>query len=102
MHAVITTGGFQYRVTTGQVIKVQKIELEIGRTVELEALAVGDGEDIKVGSPTVAGSKVVMEIINHQLGDKVTTIKFRRRKHSMKKIGHRQRYTYVRITSIAA
>ena len=102
MYAVIKSGGFQYRVTTGQVIRLQKVELELGAFIELEAMSVGDGADIKIGRPTVAGSKVTLEVINHERGVKITTIKFKRRKHHMKKIGHRQWYTFVRVTDIVA
>jgi len=102
MHAVIKSGGFQYRVTQGQVIRLQKIELELGAFVDVEAMSVGDGENIKIGKPTVAGSKVRLEVINHQRGKKITTIKLKRRKHHMKKIGHRQWYTFVRVTEITA
>jgi large subunit ribosomal protein L21 len=102
MYAVIKNGGFQYRVTKGQVIRLQKVELELGAFIDVEAMAVGNGTELKIGQPIVAGSKVRLEVINHQRGKKITTIKLKRRKHHIKKIGHRQWYTFVRVAEIVA
>ena len=102
MYAVIKSGGKQYRVKEGQTLKLEKIEVATGETIEFdEVLLVSDGEKIKVGAPLVAGAKVTAEVIDHGRGDKVTIIKFRRRKHSMTRQGHRQWYTEVKITGIA-
>ena len=102
MYAVIKTGGKQYRVKEGDVLKIEKLELETGSAVDFDqVLLVANGEDVKVGAPLVDGAKVSAELVNHGHGDKVKIIKFRRRKHSMKRQGHRQWFTEVKITGIA-
>lgn len=102
MYAVIKSGGKQYRVKEGEVIKLEKLELETGASVDFsEVLLVANGDDVKVGAPLVEGAKVTAEVVGHGRGDKVTIIKFRRRKHHMKRQGHRQWFTEVKITSIA-
>ncbi|KAA9132550.1 50S ribosomal protein L21 [Marinihelvus fidelis] len=101
MYAVFSTGGKQYRATTGDIIKVEKIEAEKGATVELDqVLLVGEGEDVTVGSPLVDGGKVLAKVVEHGRGDKVKIIKFKRRKHQLKRAGHRQYYTALEITGI--
>ncbi len=103
MYAVIETGGKQYRVTEGQYLKVEKLGLEEGATVELDkVLMVADGDDIKVGAPYVAGGVVTAKVKSVGRGKKVRIIKFRRRKHSRKTQGHRQSYTEIEITGIKA
>ncbi|MBB1487953.1 50S ribosomal protein L21 [Oceanospirillum sediminis] len=102
MYAVIKSGGKQYRVAEGDVLKIEKLELETGASVDFDqVLLVADGDDVKVGAPLVDGAKVTAEVVSHGRGDKVKIIKFRRRKHSMKRQGHRQWYTEVKITGIA-
>ncbi|WP_086479788.1 50S ribosomal protein L21 [Oceanospirillum sanctuarii] len=102
MYAVIKTGGKQYRVKEGDVLKIEKLELETGSAVDFDqVLLVANGEDVKVGAPVVEGAKVSAEVVSHGRGDKVKIIKFRRRKHSMKRQGHRQWFTEVKITGIA-
>ena len=101
MYAVFQSGGKQHRVVEGETLKLEKIEVATGETIEFdEILMVANGDDIKIGEPTVAGAKVTAEIVSHGRGEKVTIIKFRRRKHSMKRQGHRQWYTEVKITGI--
>ena len=101
MFAVIKTGGKQYRVQEGQTLKVEKLAIEAGSAVEFdEVLLVSNGDDVKVGAPVVEGSKVTAEVVAHGRGDKVKILKFRRRKHSMKRAGHRQWFTEVKITGI--
>ncbi|QFU03147.1 50S ribosomal protein L21 [Halomonas sp. THAF5a] len=103
MYAVIKSGGKQYRVQEGQTLKLEKLEVPTGDTIEFdEVLLVGSDEDVKIGAPTVEGAKVAAEIVSHGRGDKVTILKFRRRKHSMKRQGHRQWFTEVKITGISA
>ncbi|MGM0522392.1 MAG: 50S ribosomal protein L21 [Pseudomonadota bacterium] len=103
MFAVIKSGGKQYRVEEGQTLKLEKIEVATGETIEFdEVLLVGNDDDVTVGAPLVDGAKVSAEIVDHGRGDKVTIIKFRRRKHSMKRQGHRQWFTEVKITGISA
>jgi large subunit ribosomal protein L21 len=103
MYAVIVTGGKQYRVEEGQTLKVEKIETATGETVALEkVLLVGNGDDVKIGQPVVEGAKVTAEVVAHGRHKKVKIIKFRRRKHSMKQMGHRQWFTELKITGISA
>ena len=103
MFAVVKTGGKQYRVSEGDRLRVETLEAEAGASIELDSvLMVGEGESVKVGSPTVSNASVTAKIIDHGRADKVKIIKFRRRKHHMKRMGHRQNYTEVEITSINA
>ena len=102
MFAVIVSGGKQYRVQEGQTLKLEKLTAEAGSSVEFDrVLLVGNGDDVKVGAPVVEGAKVAAEVVGHGRGDKVTIIKFRRRKHHMKRQGHRQWFTEVKITGIS-
>ncbi len=102
MYAVIKSGGKQHRVTEGETLKLEKIEAATGDTIQFdEVLLVTDGDDIKIGTPVVEGAAVSAEVISHGRAEKVRIIKFRRRKHSMKRQGHRQWYTEVKITDIA-
>ncbi len=101
MYAVIETGGKQHRVVEGEHIKVEKIEAEIGSTIDFDRiLMVGEGESIKVGTPAVDGAKVSAEVVQHGRREKVTIVKFKRRKHHMKRQGHRQWFTEIKITAI--
>ncbi|BES69970.1 50S ribosomal protein L21 [Marinobacter nanhaiticus D15-8W] len=101
MYAVIVSGGKQHRVAEGEVLKLEKIEAETGGTVEFDrVLLVADGDNVKVGEPVVSGASVTAEVVRHGRGDKVQIIKFRRRKHHMKRQGHRQWFTEVKITGI--
>ena len=101
MYAVIVSGGKQHRVKEGETLKLEKLEVETGGTIEFDrVLLVGNGDDIKVGVPVVDGAKVTAEVVDHGRHDKIQIIKFRRRKHSMKRQGHRQWFTEVKITGI--
>ena len=101
MYAVIVSGGKQHRVKEGETLKLEKLEVETGGRVEFDrVLLVADGEKVQVGSPVVDGAKVTAEVVNHGRHDKIQIIKFRRRKHSMKRQGHRQWFTEVKITGI--
>jgi len=103
MYAVIKSGGKQYRVQEGQTLKLEKLEVPTGDTIEFdEVLLVGNDDDVTVGAPLVDGAKVAAEVVAHGRGDKIPIIKFRRRKHSMKRQGHRQWFTEVKITGISA
>ncbi|HER34560.1 MAG: 50S ribosomal protein L21 [Halothiobacillaceae bacterium] len=103
MYAVVVTGGKQYRVEQGSKVRVEKLPGDAGSTVTLDkVLMVGDGSDIKVGTPNVDGASVTAEIVGQGRGKKVEIIKFRRRKHHMKRQGHRQAYTELKITGISA
>ena len=103
MYAVIKTGGKQHRVVEGETLKVEKIEVATGDTIQFdEVLLVAAGDDINIGTPYVSGAAVKAEIIAHGRGEKVRIIKFRRRKHSMTRQGHRQWFTEIKITEILA
>lgn len=101
MYAVIKTGGKQYKVSEGATLKVEKIAADEGAKIELDqVLMVVDGDNVKLGSPLVEGGKVTATIKSHGRGKKVEIIKFRRRKHHRKQMGHRQSYTELEITGI--
>ena len=101
MYAVIATGGKQYRVTKDATLRVEKLDAEVGATVEFgEVLLMGSGADVKLGAPLLKGSKVVATVVRHGKGDKVSIVKFRRRKHYLRQGSHRQPYTEVKVTSI--
>ncbi len=103
MYAVIKTGGKQYRVATGDTLKVESLPAEVGAQVKLsEVLAVVDGADLKAGTPLLPGAAVMATVLSHGRGDKVTIFKMQRRKHFQKHAGHRQNFTELRIDSIAA
>jgi large subunit ribosomal protein L21 len=103
MYAVFATGGKQYRAITGDILKIEKLDAEKGATVKLDqVLMVGEGEDVKVGTPYLKGGTVTATVVEHGRGDKIRIIKFKRRKHHMKKMGHRQDFTRIEITGIAA
>ncbi|MBN7770508.1 50S ribosomal protein L21 [Marinobacter daepoensis] len=101
MYAVIVSGGKQHRVKEGETLKLEKLEVETGGSIEFDrVLLVANGDDVKVGAPVVDGAKVTAEVVSHGRHDKVNIIKFRRRKHHMKRQGHRQWFTEVKITGI--
>lgn len=103
MYAIVATGGKQYRVKEGEKLRVEKLSADAGDTVELDkVLLVGEGEDIKVGAPYLDGAKVTATVTENGRGDKVKIVKFRRRKHSRRTMGHRQSYTEIEITGITA
>jgi large subunit ribosomal protein L21 len=103
MYAIVATGGKQYRVKEGEKLRVEKLNAEAGDTVELDkVLLVGEGEDIKVGAPYLDGAKVTATVAANGRGDKVKIVKFKRRKHHQKQMGHRQAYTEIEITGISA
>jgi len=103
MYAVFKTGGKQYRAKQGDVLKIEKLELDAGSDVAFDhVLMLGEGDDVKIGAPTVAGAVVSGRVLSQGRADKVHIVKFRRRKHFRKQQGHRQYYTEVEITAISA
>ena len=101
MYAVIKTGGKQYRVEQGDLLKVEKIEVAPGETLSFdEVLLVADGDNVKVGQPLLDGAKVTAEVVSQGRHDKIKIVKFRRRKHYRKQQGHSQWFTEVKITAI--
>ena len=103
MYAVIESGGKQHRVVEGEVLKLEKIEAATGDSIHFDkVLMVGEGADIQLGAPYLAGGAVTAEVVAHGRHDKIRIVKFRRRKHYKRETGHRQWYTEVRITGIKA
>jgi large subunit ribosomal protein L21 len=101
MYAVIKTGGKQYKVATGEKLKVETLDAEVGAKVSFdEVLMIADGDTQKFGAPLVSGGKVTAEVLKHGRGDKIRIIKHRRRKNYHKEQGHRQNYTEVKIMEI--
>ena len=103
MYAVFATGGKQYRASTGDRLKIEKLDAEKGAKVVLDqVLMVGEGEDVQVGSPYLKGGTVTATVVEQGRGEKIRILKFKRRKHQLKRMGHRQDYTQIEITGIAA
>ena len=103
MYAVLTTGGKQYKVSEGDVIYVEKLNVEVDSTVELtDVLAVSNGETLKVGTPVVEGAKVVAKVVAQGKAKKVTVFKYKAKKDYRRKNGHRQPYTKLVIENIEA
>jgi large subunit ribosomal protein L21 len=102
MYAVIKTGGKQYTVKEGDVLKIEMLPQDAGNVIEfLEVLMLADGETITCGTPFIANAVVKAEVMDHGRHKKIKIIKFRRRKHHMKQMGHRQYYSQVKITAIS-
>jgi large subunit ribosomal protein L21 len=103
MYAVIKTGGKQYKVAAGDKLKVETIPAAVGAEITLDhVLMVADGEQVKMGQPTVSGAQVKATVVGHGRGDKIKVYKMRRRKHYRKTQGHRQNYTEIQISGISA
>jgi len=101
MYAVIKTGGKQYKVAKDDIIEVEKLEVEEGKTITLdEVLMVGDNGSAKIGTPMVSGASVKATVLSQKKADKVIIFKKRRRQNSRRKNGHRQRLTVLKITDI--
>lgn len=101
MYAVVETGGKQYKTDKGALLKIERLEAEVGQKVELDrVLLVNDGQAVKVGRPLVAGAKVVAEVVRQGREKKVMSYKYMPRKHSEKIRGHRQYYTQIRILDV--
>jgi large subunit ribosomal protein L21 len=101
MYAVIKTGGKQYKVAPGEKLKVELIPAHVGAQIVLDqVLLVGDGSNVRLGQPIVAGATVNATVIAHGRGDKVKIFKMRRRKHYQKHQGHRQGFTELKIDGI--
>ena len=101
MYAVIVTGGKQYRVAVGDVLRVEKLSADAGASLNLDqVLMVADGDNIRLGGPVLSGASVTATVKSHGRGDKIRIFKMRRRKHYRKHAGHRQDYTEIEITGI--
>jgi len=102
MYAVVKTGGKQYKVRKDDILKIEKLDGVSGDKVELnEVLMVADGENLNMGKPLIQGAKVAAEIVGHGRGKKIRVLKFKRRKQYLKRQGHRQDFTQIKITDIA-
>lgn len=102
MHAVIRTGGKQYRVAEGDILRVEKLDAEAGSSIDLdEVLLISDGEAVSIGTPLVSGGKVTAEVQAQGRTDKIDVVKFKRRKKYRRLQGHRQSYTELKVTGIA-
>jgi len=103
MYAVIKTGGKQYRVSSGEKIKVEQIPADVGSQITLDqVLMVADGDKVSIGAPLVTGATVQATVVGHGRADKVHIFKMRRRKHYRKSGGHRQNYTEIQIDRISS
>lgn len=103
MYAIIKTGGKQYKVSEGDLVRVEKLPYEVGETVEFdEVLLVANDSDVKVGAPTVANAKVSATVEDQNKAKKIIVYKYKPKKMYRKKQGHRQPYTLVKIDSISA
>ena len=103
MFAVIKTGGKQYRVAAGDVIKVEKLEAEAGATLTFsDVLATGDGDNVTIGAPLVDGASVTAEVLEQTRAKKIIIFKKKRRQNYRRKNGHRQHVTVLRVSAINA
>ena len=100
MYAIFETGGKQYKAQKGDVVHVEKLSEEEGKTVSFDALVVADGDDIRIGTPTVKGAKVKAKVIEHGKEKKVVVFKYKPKRKYRRKQGHRQPFTKLKITSI--
>ena len=102
MYAVIKTGGKQYRVSSGEKLKVEQLAADVGSEITIDqVLMVADGDKVSIGKPLVEGASVKATVVNHGRGEKVRVFKMRRRKHSKKQQGHRQNYTEIQVGQIS-
>ena len=102
MYAVIKTGGKQYRVSSGEKLKVEQLAADVGSEITIDqVLMVADGDKVSIGKPLVEGASVKATVVNHGRGEKVRIFKMRRRKHSKKQQGHRQNYTEIQVGQIS-
>ena len=103
MYAVIKTGGKQYKVSEGETLKIEKLEVDPGKKVTFkEVLMVADGDNVQLGAPLIEKASVEAKVISQGKGKKVNILKFKRRKYSMKQQGHRQLFTEIQIGKIQA
>ncbi|MCD6498989.1 MAG: 50S ribosomal protein L21 [Deltaproteobacteria bacterium] len=103
MYAVVESGGKQYKMVPGETVKVDSLPGDAGDAVTIDkVLLVADGETVKVGTPTVEGVSIKAEIVTHGRGKKLVVFKKKRRKKMLRKAGHRQNFTELKVTEIAA
>jgi large subunit ribosomal protein L21 len=103
VYVVVETSGKQYKISAGEIIDVDKLPLEVGEKVELDrVLLIADGEEVRVGQPTIEGAKVLATVTDHVKGPKIIVFKYRPRERYRLKKGHRQNYTRLMIDEIVA
>lgn len=100
MYAIVETGGKQYKVSQDDIIKVEKLELNVGDVIDLKVLLTVNGEKVSSGTPTVAGAEVKAEVVEHGKGKKLVIFKYKAKKNYRRKQGHRQPYTALKIVSV--
>lgn len=100
MYAIVETGNKQYKVQKGDIIEVERLQAKPGKDIKLDVLLYSKGKSVEIGQPHVKGASVVCEVLAHPRGEKVITFKYRRRKSSRKKIGHRQELTKLRVKEL--
>ena len=100
MYAIVLTGGKQYKVSEGDQINVEKLDLENGAQVKLDVLMLVDGEKVKAGNPTVEGSEVLAEVVGQGKAPKIYVLRYKAKKRVKKLQGHRQPYTTLKIVSV--
>ncbi|MDI3540826.1 50S ribosomal protein L21 [Koleobacter methoxysyntrophicus] len=101
MYAIIETGGKQYRIQEGDILRVEKLDIPEGETVEFDkVLAISKGDSFSVGQPYLEGAKVLGKVLNHGKGKKVIVFKYKAKKNYRRKQGHRQPFTRVQIENI--
>ena len=102
MYAIIATGGKQYKVSEGDVIKVEKLDAKVGDSFTFDQVLIVNNGEVKVGDPTVAGASVEASVVSEGRGKKVIVYRYKRKSGYHKKNGHRQSYTEVKIEKINA
>jgi len=102
MFAIVETGGKQYAVQVGDILRVEKLPYQEGETIELDRVLLVEGDSRKVGTPYVEGARVVAKVLKHGRGRKIIGMKFKRRKNYRRKWGHRQWFTELEILEIKA
>lgn len=101
MYAVMKSGARQYKASVGDTIRVEKLPAQVGEQLELEeVLLIADGEEVKIGQPTIAGAKVLATVVAQEKGPKIHVFKYRPRKRYRRRSGHRQHYTRLRVDAI--
>lgn len=101
MYAIIKTGGKQYKVSQGDILEVEKLDVEVGSEINFDVLLCADGDKVQIGTPTVSACKVSAKVVDHGKGPKIKVFKYKPKKDYRKMQGHRQPFTKIEITSIA-
>jgi large subunit ribosomal protein L21 len=101
MYAIIRTGGKQFRAEPGKTLRIPSVDVEAGEVLRFDDVLLGaDGDDVKIGTPSVSGASVSAEVVRHGKGEKIVIFKHKRRKNYRRKQGHRQKFTEVRVNEI--